>query len=190
MATEMELILDGTTMYMRMPTLAGTAGIATEWISMDIDEVAPGFERAAALSQGQNDPTSSLAYLDGITDAEAVGTETVAGVATTHYHGTVDPTAALRPAARRHSTPTHARRSRRPRKRAGHGAMPVDVWIDGDGLLRRMTCPDGVRARNGGRGLRDGDDDGDPRLRDRRCDLPIPTADEVTDVTDLLPALP
>ena len=109
---EMELILDGTTMYMRMPALAGSAGIPTEWVSMDIEQVAPGFDGLLALSQGQNDPTSSLAYLDGITDAEEIGTETVAGVTTTHYHGTVDPPPRSS-GCTAISTPTRGRRSRR-----------------------------------------------------------------------------
>ena len=132
---------------------------------MDLDELVPGFSDLASLSQGQNDPTAQLEYLRGISDAEEVGTEQVAGVETTHYSGTVDLDAAY------DRLPDDTRGELKQaiaqaRKQFGHGAMPVDVWVDGDGLLRRMTMLVGVR-RQLGRRLRHGDDDGDPRVRHR-----------------------
>jgi hypothetical protein len=87
---EMEMILDGSVMYMRSPMLSQSSGLDTDWISMDLDELVPGFSDLASLSQGQNDPTAQLEYLRGISDAEEVGAEQVAGVETTHYSGTVD----------------------------------------------------------------------------------------------------
>jgi hypothetical protein len=134
----MEMILDGSTMYMRSPLLRRSMGIPTEWISMNLDELVPGFSELAQLSQGQNDPTSSLTYLEGITDAEELGSDVVAGVDTTHYRGSVnldeaydqlpsDAGAALE------ETIAQAKRL------FGDEPMPIDVWIDADGLLRRMT---------------------------------------------------
>jgi hypothetical protein len=181
---EMEMILDGTTFYMRMPDLAGAQSLPTDWVSMDINETAPGFENLLALSQGQNDPTSSLSYLDGITDAEVVGTETVAGVGTTHYHGTVDPSEAFHRLA--DDADPNARKALAQAKHVlGDSSMPVDVWIDGDGLLRRMTFQ---MQTDAGAPV--------PFAMEMTmeiseygigADLPIPDPEDVTDLTRMIP---
>jgi hypothetical protein len=181
---EMEMILDGSTFYMRMPALSDAQGLRTEWVSMDINEAAPGFESLLSLSQGQNDPTSSLSYLEGITDAEVVGTETVAGVDTTHYHGTVDPREAF------HRLADDADRSAREalaqaKALLGNSSMPVDVWIDQDGLLRRMSFR-----------MEAADDAPTPFAMEMsmeitdygiEADLPIPDPSDVTDLTRMIP---
>jgi hypothetical protein len=135
---EMEVLLDGSTMYMRAPSLTDTMGLSTDWVSMDLDELMPGFRDLAALGSGQNDPSSSIQYLRGIEDAREVGRETVAGVETTHYRGTVD----LEKAYER--LPLDAGRELEAaldqvRSQFGNVSFPVDVWLDDEGLPRRMT---------------------------------------------------
>ena len=184
---EMEMILDGSVMYMRSPMLSQSSGLDTDWISMDLEELAPGFSDLASLSQGQNDPTAQLEYLRGISDAEEIGTEQVAGVETTHYSGTVDLDAAY------DRLPDDARVELKQaiaqaRKQFGHGAMPVDVWIDGDGLLRRMT----ISLESGGNSAVDFGMEMTMEIPEYgiAMDLPIPKDGDVTDVSDLLPAIP
>jgi hypothetical protein len=143
----MEMILDGSTMYMRSPILRRSMGIPTDWVSMNLDQLVPGFSELAQLAQGQNDPTSSLTYLEGITDAEEVGSEVVAGVDTTHYRGSVNLHAAydrLPPDTESALEETIARATRL----FGDDPMPIDVWIDADGLLRRMTFSVETGARS------------------------------------------
>jgi hypothetical protein len=135
---EMEVLLDGSTMYMRAPSLTDTMGLPTDWVSMDLDELMPGFRDLAALGSGQNDPSSSIQYLRGVEDAHEVGRETVAGVETTHYRGMVD----LEKAYDR--LPSDAGRELEAaldqvRSQFGNANVPVDVWLDDEGLLRRMT---------------------------------------------------
>ena len=184
---EMEMILDGSVMYMRSPMLSRSSGLDTDWISMNLDELVPGFSDLASLSQGQNDPTAQLEYLRGISDAEEVGTEQVAGVETTHYSGTVDLDAAY------DRLPDDTRGELKQaiaqaRKQFGHGAMPVDVWIDGDGLLRRMT----MSLASGGSSALDFGMEMTMEIPEYgiAMHLPIPKDGEVTDVSDLLPAIP
>jgi hypothetical protein len=67
-----------------------------------------------------------------------VGRETVAGVETTHYRGTVD----LEKAYER--LPHDAGRELEAaldqvRSQFGNVSFPVDVWLDAEGLPRRMT---------------------------------------------------
>jgi hypothetical protein len=181
--SEMEMILDGSTLYMRMPALRGSSGIPTEWISMDLEEVAPGFDDLVALSQGENDPTSSLAYLDGIVDAEVVGTENVVGVETTHYRGTVDPAAALERLS--HDADADARAIlARAKHLLGTTTMPVDVWIDGDDLLRRMSFRmEAAAGVPGGFAMEMTMEIPEYGVQVR---LPIPAAKDVTDLSEVI----
>jgi hypothetical protein len=184
---EMEMILDGSVMYMRSPMLSRSSGLDTDWISMDLEALAPGFSDLASLSQGQNDPTAQLEYLRGISDAEEVGTEQVAGVETTHYSGTVDLDAAY------DRLPDDTRGELKQaiaqaRKQFGNGAMPVDVWIDGDGLLRRMT----ISLESGGNSAVDFGMEVTMEIPEYgiAMHLPIPKDGDVTDVSGLLPSMP
>jgi hypothetical protein len=66
--------------------------------------------------------------------------------------------------------------------------MPVDVWIDGDGLLRRMT----ISLESGGNSAIDFGMEMTMEIPEYgiAMDLPIPKDGDVTDVSDLLPAIP
>lgn len=181
---EMEMILDGSTFYIRMPALTDMQSLPTEWVSMDISETAPGFEGLLALSEGQNDPTSSLAYLDGITDAEVVGTETVAGAETTHYHGTIDVSEAFHRLS--DDADANARKALSQAKQLlGDTTMPVDVWIDGDGLLRRMSFR--METVAGARVAFSMEMTMEISEYGIDADLPIPDPDDVTDLTRMIP---
>ena len=181
---EMEMILDGSTFYIRMPELADMQSLPTDWVSMDISETAPGFEGLLALSEGQNDPTSSLAYLDGITDAEVVGTETVAGVETTHYHGTIDVSEAFHRLG--DDADANARKALAQAKQLlGDTAMPVDVWIDGDGLLRRMSFR--METAAGANAAFSMEMTMEISEYGIEAELPIPDPDDVTDLTRMIP---
>lgn len=180
----MEMILDGSTFYIRMPELADLQRLPTDWVSMDISETAPGFESLLALSEGQNDPTSSLAYLDGITDAEIVGTESVAGVETTHYHGTVDVGEAFHRLG--DDADANAREALAQAKQLlGDTAMPVDVWIDGDDLLRRMSFQ--METTAGASMAFSMEMTMEISEYGIAADLPIPDPDDVTDLTRMIP---
>jgi hypothetical protein len=135
---EMEMLLDGSTMYLRAPALTGTMGLSTEWVSMDLDELMPGFRDLAALGSGQNDPSSSIEYLRGIEDAHEVGRETVVGVDTTHYSGTIDIEKAYERLPRDAGRELE-RAFEQVRRQFGGASVPVDVWIDDDGLPRGVA---------------------------------------------------
>lgn len=130
-AGEIELeirLLDGV-MYQRNPALLEQFGVDAEWISFDADSLGPEF--ANMLEQAkQADPSESLAVLREVADVTEVGRETVNEVETTHYSGQLDVGAALESSGMDPAT------------MAGSGIdvdqpVPVDVWIDDDGLVRR-----------------------------------------------------
>lgn len=130
----MQIVVDGDTTYLRVPLLepiTGTAG----WLAADTATLAE-LSGAELFDPSASDPTSVLEVLRGVSDhIEVVAEEPIRGVATTHYRTDVDLDEALA------SAPEAARLLD-----GGAGSaladlqsVPVDVWLDGDGLLRRLV---------------------------------------------------
>lgn len=181
---ELEIIVDGVMMYMRMHDAPASAS-PTEWISADMSETVPGFEDLVALGAGKNDPSNAFGYLQGAEQAEEVGAETVNGVETTHFRVTVDLADAL------DDVPEALRSEMRLAiqqfdAQFGTTTMPFDAWVDDDGLLRRMLYRIEGDTEGGGAFSMEmtidisgyGDD----------FELDIPAAEDVTDVKELAAA--
>jgi hypothetical protein len=122
-----EIVYDGHVLYMTAPGAAG--GAEKRWVAMDLGEEGRlgqlnGFDRT--------DPAQSLAYLHAANDVEEVGTEEVRGAETTHYRLTVD----LREAAER--APEYRAVIEQSLKAGSEAEVPADVWVDGDGRVRRV----------------------------------------------------
>jgi hypothetical protein len=82
---------------------------------------------------GQNDPSQMLQYLRATSNVDEVGKDTVRGVATTHYAARVQ----LDKVADRVS-PQAARALKQATHALGTKEIPMDVWVDSDGLVRRV----------------------------------------------------
>lgn len=134
---EMEMIVDGSTMFMRVEGMDGLGAFPTEWVSVDLSEAVPGFEDLMALGGGRSDPSNAFGYLQGAEEASELGTETIGGIDTTHYEVTVDVADAVA------EVPADLRREmrlvlRQFRAQFGTTTMPFEVWVDADGMLRRL----------------------------------------------------
>lgn len=136
--SEIEIVLDGSTLYMRLPFLE--AADLKPWIEVDVAAIAEqeGLDLPSLQQLGQADPAVTFAYLRAASDdTQEVGNEDVRGVETTHYRMTVD----LAQVA--DAVPEEQRDQMRAAVQAlieatGLDTVPVDAWIDGDGLVRRM----------------------------------------------------
>jgi hypothetical protein len=131
-----EVISDGFTMYMKFPMLSELIPGTKEWIKVDLQAVGEdvGIDFSQLSQLGGTDPSQQLAYLEGMADVEKVGTEEVRGVSTTHYTGVVD-FEALEEMA-----PDEAVESiRNLREMSGIDEAPMEVWLDDDGLPRRVN---------------------------------------------------
>jgi hypothetical protein len=127
----------GTVLYMHSPLFAGA--VRKPWIRMDLQKIgkSEGLDMNAAMSSGGNDPSQMLTFLNGASDSiEQVGSEAVRGTPTTRYHVVVDllkiadvVSAGQRAAVRR--------TFRREVALIGTHTLPIDVWIDSQGLVRR-----------------------------------------------------
>lgn len=109
--TTMRIIVDGASVYLQVPMLQHARGV-DGWLSLssrDLGSVGGSLGMSANLF----DPSKMLEVLRGVAaDLQVVGPEVVRGVAATHVRAVID--AAAPPA----------------------GA--VDVWIDREGLVRRI----------------------------------------------------
>jgi len=85
------------------------------------------------FSLGQNDPSQMLQYLRATSDIDEVGQDTVRGSSTTHYRARLQ----IEKVAKR--IPADAARALRElSKSLGTKEIPLDVWVDDDGLVRRI----------------------------------------------------
>jgi hypothetical protein len=125
-------IVDGAG-YMKLPAALGTMFGNGKWLKMPdlgvADSTMPGL--------GQSDPSKFLAYLETVSNGvKKVGTEEIRGVDTTHYSATLD----LGQAVSRADVP-HGLRDKLSDlfdNKAGFSAVPADVWVDREGITRRI----------------------------------------------------
>lgn len=134
-----DVVLDGTNAndvveYMRLPVLSKVIPGGKPWIKIDLSQLAKlkGVNFSQLLqTAGQQDPTQALQVLQSIGDVKEVGSEQVDGVDTTHYTGTIDPQkVAAKYAGNSIGTML---------KQAGTKPIPIDVWVDGDGYVRKFV---------------------------------------------------
>jgi hypothetical protein len=134
---EMEMILDGTVMYMRAPSFGQMLGVGDGWIKMDLEDLGSELGDVSSFTGTQNDPSQSLAYLAGALEAEELGPDQVAGVPATHYRTTVDMVKAVEevPAEVRDTVEESVEQFR---AQFGSTSFPIEVWIGEDGHILRQ----------------------------------------------------
>ncbi len=154
---EWEVVVDGTTAYLRMGGVGALLGADTEWVSLPSEA-----DAMAASPAGPVGAEELLDVLAGVAEVSEVGSEDVRGVATTHYTATVDADALVEMSAAdaeaQGADPAEVDQAVAALEAAGVelGVIPVDVWVDGDGLVRRVTMAMSVA----GLGSVGGDGDG------------------------------
>ncbi len=125
------------TIYMKFPAAFAriVPGLKT-WVRMDPKDFASqqsgGFPGLGSLTN--QDPTATLAFIQGAEDVKSVGLERVRDAQTTHFTLTVD----LKKAAQ--ALPEVARAGVGDLvSKAGLVKLPMDLWIDDQGRVRRTT---------------------------------------------------
>jgi hypothetical protein len=131
---------DGLVLYMQFPFLTEMMRTDKPWIRIDVAKAGRelGIDIGQLMQVGQ-DPVQQLGQLRTITDdLEEVGPETVRDLATTHYRGTVD----LREYDElfpENERPKIRKSIESMIELMGKPTYPVDVWIDQEQLVRRMS---------------------------------------------------
>jgi hypothetical protein len=142
---DIEFIVDGDVIYTRGFDDDLPAG--KSWMKIDTSTI----QGAAQFGElnGMNRPAVELQYLRAASkEVEEKGREKVRGVETTRYHAVIDLSKLAREAAE--EAPAGLRKQVRQEAKnfsgMGIDELPTDVWIDADGLLRKMTMDISFKA--------------------------------------------
>jgi hypothetical protein len=131
----MEAVQDGTRMYMKVDSVPSEPGTG-EWYGIDYADLGmstQALQQPAGFGGGVDGFVESLKGAG--TDVTETGTEEIDGVSVTRFEGTIDPQAAIDKAA-----PDKRDQVRQMLGQIGiTDPMPFVAWVDGDGVLRRMT---------------------------------------------------
>lgn len=149
---QVQEVLDGQTAYVKLPTQVATQlPGGRPWLKLNLTQMghAAGIQNLTSLfgGSGSTNPSQFLQYLRTTSSSgvRKLGTGSVNGVSTVHYRATIDLTKA--PAA----APAAERATMRQavatlQKLTGLHSIPVDVWVDSQHLVRRLTMAYIVRA--------------------------------------------
>lgn len=189
-AVEGEVLFDELTIYLRFPVLLGQLPGGKEWLKLDLSEALSGEGvDLGQLSQiGQSNPTDSLRQLEAVSeDLEEVGEEDVGGVSTTHYEATVDLNRYpdLVPEEQRAGVEESVANLI---ELTGAEQIPVEVWIDEEGLVRRFSQSYSYEDPNAGEVSQSQTIEFDDFGVD--VDVELPPEDDVFDATDLAAQAP
>jgi hypothetical protein len=133
---QIELVQDGDVGYVRFPALDEQLPEGKSWIRAEKGERAGGLEFEQFDQFAQNDPRDVLETLRGVSsDVEVVGTETLRGVEVTHYRAVIEPKELAAQAA----TGKDQSLVDQVVSQSSVDEIPVDVWIDADGLVRKLS---------------------------------------------------
>ncbi|MGE5291159.1 MAG: hypothetical protein ACM3ML_28965 [Micromonosporaceae bacterium] len=122
--------------YMKLGAVLGGPPQSKPWIEMSSSgpDAMGGFPFAAFPGEPQSDPSSMLASLSGISSrVTQLGSASIRGVQTVHYRVTLDPAKA----EAKMRSPEKAEFEAFMKAFAGT-ALPAQVWVDGQGIVRRI----------------------------------------------------
>ena len=125
-------------MYMSAAALGGRLAGGKPWVGLDLSQAAGRLGvNLSSLTDGQADPRTSLAQLREAGSVVEVGPTTVGGVRLTRYSVLLDLGKGLDKleGAQREALQQLLDRLQSTGGRYG----PADVWVDGDGYLRRFS---------------------------------------------------
>jgi hypothetical protein len=136
-----EVVFEGFVFYMRFPVLAQLLEGDKRWVRFDVEEISKqqGIDLNQFTQFGQADPSQALQYLRALSgEVKDEGSEEVRGVSTTHYSAEVD----LRefpdvlPKAQREAAQKSV--DALVKQLGGESKLPMEVWVDDEGLIRRQ----------------------------------------------------
>ncbi len=137
---QMRVVSTGLVVYMSAPFLRQVLPQGKTWMKLDLEALsrARGINLGSFRQLSQNDPSQILSFLRGTSgEVKKVGGVRVRGVDTTHYRARVDldRVASQAPESAR---PAIRESIRSLKQSLRSDKIPVDVWIDAKGLVRRM----------------------------------------------------
>jgi hypothetical protein len=134
-----DLILDqreGIVLYMRFPFLKDYMPKGKEWLKADIVEIgkAYGLDLDRMKETKRTNPDNMLDYLKSAVGVRKIGSDLVRREVTTHYSTVVKAETIIA-----HSPKGQQEAMRKYLRLFGIKTYPVDIWVDRDGLVRKLS---------------------------------------------------
>jgi hypothetical protein len=134
-----QIVIARNKLYVKLPRAQRALLKGKRWAKIDLVKAAKSSNADINQLSGSLDPTNQLDQLRAVGQVERVGSDTIRGTATTHYHAIVDLEKALRLKPRK--ARAGLQHSIDALKRQIHSTkLPIDAWIDSQKRLRRMTA--------------------------------------------------
>ncbi len=168
-----QMLIVDKTVYVQSSQLAGKLPSGKQWLKVDVSRLAAAKGQPLG-SLNEIDPQQWLQQLLASKDTQKLGTDTVQGETMTHYRATVDLSQAAKGKARDSLS------------QLGVSSLPVDIWVDGQGLVRQVQTSLSLSKQLQGTSFTltfDMHDFGTP------VSVTAPPADEVYDATSSLGSL-
>lgn len=191
-SSSVDIVFDGTTYFMSTEAFDGGLAVDADWVFIDVEAMSEqmGIDLDALEQAGAaNNPTSALGGLEGVAEdgIEELGTEEVRGVETRHYAAEIDMQAVLEQAQAQLDDLSDdlpegfldEEAAEQFEQVYGDEPVPVEIWIDDDGLTRRMTMELAVDGEEGSMTM-EMYDYGEP------VDIEIPDESDAIDLFELL----
>jgi hypothetical protein len=129
---EVQAVFDKSVVYEKLGRLLGPG--SRPWIKIDLSKL-----MGISAQNSTSNSTSSLAYLFGASGFTRVGSDSVRGVATTHYQGTLDLVKAAQKISKISPQFGAAYQDLLKSTLASTKSAKTDLWLDGQGRVRRMS---------------------------------------------------
>jgi hypothetical protein len=186
------MVVDNGVLYMRLPTaLTSKLPGVKPWLKLDLRHAGgstAGLSSLIGSSRQLTDPGQYFQYLHSMAagSLQNLGAATINGVQTTHYHGEIN-AAQLSQAAMSAKQPAIAQAEEQLSKTIAGGRIPVDVYVDSSGLVRRIAIYEPLSLS------------GKSAYAAIKVDFPqygaqpapaVPPADQVTNLASLAGAVP
>jgi hypothetical protein len=138
-ASRGQVVIARNKLYVKLPRAQRALLEGKAWAKIDLIKAAKSSNADINELSGSLDPTNQLDQLRAAGQVERVGSATIRGTPTTHYHAVVDLKKALRLKPRK--VRARLKQSIDQLEKQTHSAtLPIDAWIDAQERLRRMTA--------------------------------------------------
>jgi hypothetical protein len=136
---KIEVVQDGEVGYVRFPAISKSLPSGKTWIRADGKSLkVDGLDVGGLQQSASPDPRQVLEILKAAGgEVQTVGTETLRGTSTTHYRATLDPAEVVKLGLSK--SPDLAPLTQQLGSASGLSDVPVDVWLDDQGLVRKLA---------------------------------------------------
>jgi hypothetical protein len=169
--------VDGDILYLRSPAFAQATTQNKQWIKLNLATLgsAQGSTDLSGILDASPTPANALAYLQGSSTVDKVGSESVGGVDTTHYSVSANLDRAAKQASGSTKDALQGVISQ-----SGVKTLPLDVWVDENGYIRKVSYDEHAGRRQAATVTMELHDFGGPVA------ITAPPSDSVVDLTRMV----